>query len=136
MKELSPSIVLSMKCEIVLPFLPDTWNNLKGRSHWPYKRYKDQVGMFMLQHRDLTGTHWHDGVRITFVYGFFSNRRQDIDSLCTKPIIDSMVDVGILPDDSKKILVEVVHRWEFTETKQTKIILEDGLPVPTKTPRK
>ncbi len=126
-----------MELNLVLDhFLPEEWNKLKSR-HWSvYKKLKDDYSTWLWEIKAQTrGTKFEGGVLLTFVYGFTSNQRRDIDSLCTKPLVDSLVDIGLFPDDNKNVIVEVRHTWEYTDHIRTRIIIQDQHPIPVRTSR-
>lgn len=122
-----------MKLEIILPILPLPQNELKGRSYHSYKKNKDEIGLWVLSAKQkVKDIKLIPGISITFIYGFTNDVRRDIDSLYTKPIVDAFVDIGLLKDDHKKILVTTHNEWEYSEVERTRIVIRDSLPIPKK----
>lgn len=125
-----------MELEIILPILPLPWNKLKGYGYHRYKKNKDEIGLWVLSAKQkLKNTKLVPGISIKFIYGFTNDKRRDVDAFATKPIVDSLVDIGLLKDDHKKILVATHNEWEYTGTEQTRMIIRDGLPIPKKLKR-
>lgn len=116
-----------MTYELVIPNTPKSWNAFKGKSHWAYWAYRQEIFKTILT---LGRQHFRhvdplSRVRITFICGYHTKRRSDVDSLVWKPHIDALVALRLLEDDHKEIVREVTVTWEKTKKPQTKILIQE-----------
>lgn len=99
--------------EILLEGLPPTPNQLI-RMHWAQvaKEKKRWRTMTYYQARSLRPQTPYRHVELTVVRG--SSRGTDLDNVlaAVKPIIDGLVDAGILADDCPKVVQRIIPMWE------------------------
>lgn len=116
-----------MTYEIKINEKPKTWNAFVGnRTNWAYYAYKKNINMqIRVAVRQVGLCIFVQPVRATFVIGYSSRRRSDIDSLCLKPYLDSLVTEGVLSDDNRFVVKDVRITWEESKEEFTKIIIEE-----------
>lgn len=88
-----------------IPLKPISWNVLARKHYWEYVRTFDEWKRAV---RASAGA-MRDGaeerplifpVKVTFHCRWKQKRRHDVDSVVAKPVLDELVAMGILPDDS------------------------------------
>ena len=104
------------KLLITFSFLPKT-PNLNDRTFWAKKAkqvkdLKAQVTPVLLGHKPSEP---FSRVRLRFTFYLPTRRRRDLANLltCCKPLIDAMVDVGILVDDDYQTVREIAATAEY-----------------------
>lgn len=118
-----------MTYEIQIEGTPKTWNAFINKTHWAYVAYKNEIKrsirIAILRRGDLRKYPAMSKVLISFVCGYSTQRRSDIDSLCVKGHVDALVREGIITDDNRFVVQEVRTTWEESKTPFTKIIIEE-----------
>lgn len=112
-----------MRIAIELPGLPPMANGSYGhwRKQWAIKKaWKKRVGQMLL---DLAPPVPYKKALVVLTR--YSATEPDEDGLIHgfKPIVDSLVEYGVIEDDSRKHLVRE-YRWEKVPAKQGKITIE------------
>jgi len=104
-----------MKIELEEKYV--TWNEIitKTARHWGAKKrlfdiWKDLVGWAIYQVEDKPSLPFKRKVDLSFLVTYKKGRGRtpDVDGVCVKPIIDALVEHGVLVDDSIK-WVESLH---------------------------
>jgi len=92
-----------------------TWNQIifKTARHWGLKKkifddWKEIVHWAVYQVPNKPDLPFKKKVELSFLVEYKDKRRRDVDGICLKPIIDSLVDSGVLKDDSVKF-VDSLH---------------------------
>lgn len=101
---------------ITFNFLPKT-PSLNHRTHWAIKakqvkELKSLVKPVLIAHKPCKP---FDSVKLRLMFYIPTRRRMDIDNLIAraKPLIDAMVDTGILLDDSYQVVRELTVAAEY-----------------------
>jgi hypothetical protein len=104
--------------------------NLNNFPHWHYQTYQQLKKAFKAcvepQMRNIVPVA-SGAVRLTYTLYHSNNRAVDIPNVLTvvgKFAEDAMVELGVLPGDSHKVIPEVVYRWGGVDKENPRVILE------------
>lgn len=88
-----------------------TWNKIiqKTAHHWAVKKkefdYWKTLIYWIVKRLELEP--YKNKVHLTFECHYKDKRRRDPDGICLKPIIDALVDTGLLKDDSDEYISSI-----------------------------
>lgn len=101
------SVVMSMR--IVIPIKPISWNRLAAKNRWVYKSIKDewQKATFDAVMEQWDGQTPETPCRIRIEAHWKQKRLHDITDLYAKAVIDAIVKMKIIPDDSLQYVKEI-----------------------------
>ncbi len=96
--------------KISIPVKPISWNVLARKNHWLYTKVFDEwkrATWAAVEEGRLRGIRFKGPVVISVECHWVQHRRHDVDSVVAKPVIDALVDMRVIPDDSLEFVREV-----------------------------
>lgn len=91
--------------------------------HWTARRHRKKEAQELVYYEALKNKKHFDRVRVTFTAYFSDKKKRDPDNLYVKPMMDALVDAGIIDDDNNEI-VESVTLKVVTKANEDYIVIE------------
>lgn len=109
---------------LILDIKPVSWNTLARKSYWTYKRVFDELKEVTFQAvREQKIRKYTCSIELYVNAGWKEKRRHDIDNIVLKPILDQLVEMEIIEDDSSKF-IRHIHITGNNEQSQDSLVLE------------
>lgn len=99
----------------IIPLKPISWNVLARKNHWLYTKVFNewkQATWAAVKEAKLEKCRFSTPALIVIICRWKQRRRHDIDSIVAKPVIDALVGMGILEDDSLEYVFEVRYEGQ------------------------
>ena len=111
---------------VIDDFKLPSWNIFYAGKHWHVRKQKaDELHQLISYHcyqNKIMGP-IKNKVKIHFEIHYKDKRRHDPDNACIKPLIDGLVLIGILKDDSTKEISEIKIKMKVSQ-KTNQVIMD------------
>ena len=93
-----------------IPIKVPSWNQIIGKNHWTIKRIKDEIKeeTFVALKKQKIQKVVSYPVTLHFRALWKYNKPRDVDNICCKYVLDSMVENGVLRTDDTTSISQVI----------------------------
>lgn len=119
---------MATRIQFVIPGRLPTWNTFYAGTHWGRRRriaeeWKAAAMAAILQETGGKRLKLRPPVRLEVVVRY--RRPRDLDNVCLKPVIDALVSLGMIPDDTAEVLRDIRLRAENNERDEVLVVVSE-----------